>query len=140
MLGNMSGLLLSRCLCSRVILYQVKYAARIFLYSCSVCIIRATGSVTRFGEISPLWQKDTTVGIELQHGPLILNQHFGGIIVYIKQGVFFIKMGQPRFFSVYFQSFQSNITIPHQVNMKSVHPVEDAGIRTHNLLIKSLLP
>ena len=44
---------------------------------------------------------------------------------------------QPWPLVVYFKSFQSNIL--EQINVKIVHLVFGTGIRTHNLLIMSLL-
>ena len=39
-----------------------------------------------------------------------------------------------------FLSFQTNITIFKQINVKNIHPVYGAGIQTHNLRNMSLLP
>ena len=52
----------------------------------------------------------------------------------------FLKWADPGLFFVYFQHFQLNITILHSINVENVHLVSSAGIRTHNLLIMSLLP
>ena len=41
-----------------------------------------------------------------------------------------------RLFSVY---FKQTIQILQQIKVKNVHPVSDAGIQTHDLLIMSLL-
>ena len=48
-------------------------------------------------------------------------------------------MGQPRPLYVYFQSFQT-IQFLQQINVKNVHPVDGAGIRTHDLLNMSCHP
>ena len=55
-------------------------------------------------------------------------------------GTFFSKMGQPRPLSFIFGLFkQILLQFLQQINVKNVHPVSGAGIRTHNLLITSLL-
>ena len=52
-------------------------------------------------------------------------------------------MGHPRplfrLFSVFFK-LTSKGTILQQINVKNVHPVDGAGIRTHDLQDMSLLP
>ena len=40
----------------------------------------------------------------------------------------------------FFNLFNQNFTMLQQINVKNVHPVSGARIRTHNLLIMSLLP
>ena len=56
------------------------------------------------------------------------------------EGDCFFKWANPVLFFDYFQFVQSNITILEQINVKNIHPVSAAGIRTHNLLIVSFLP
>ena len=51
-----------------------------------------------------------------------------------------LKMGQPRHLFNLFLSFQTNNTNLTTNKCENVHPVSGAGIRTHNLLITSLLP
>ena len=40
----------------------------------------------------------------------------------------------------YFRLFKQTLQFLQQINVKNVHPVHDAGIRTHNLWSTSLLP
>ena len=48
--------------------------------------------------------------------------------------IFFLKMGQLRPLFHLFSSFQRHITIfTKKINVKNVHPVYSAGIRTHDL-------
>ena len=54
--------------------------------------------------------------------------------------IFFNKMGHPWPLFHLFLSFQTNITILQQINVKNVHPVYGAGIRTHQLWNISLPP
>ena len=50
-------------------------------------------------------------------------------------------MGHPRpLFFVYFRRFEKTLQFFQQINVKNVHPVWGAGIRTHNLSNMSLLP
>ena len=54
----------------------------------------------------------------------------------------FLKMGQsrPLFLFIFGLFKQTLLQFLQQINVKNVHPVSSAGIRTHNLLITSLLP
>ena len=52
----------------------------------------------------------------------------------------FFKMGHPRSLFRLFSSIQTNVTILQQINVKNIHPVYGAGIRTHDLWNMSLLP
>ena len=50
-------------------------------------------------------------------------------------------MGPPRpLFNLFSVFFKQTIQILHQSNVKNVHPVYGAGIRTHDLWNMSLLP
>ena len=60
----------------------------------------------------------------------ILIQDRINVFFYFKNGIFL----------VHFRSFQANITIFTSNNVKNVHPVYGAGIRTHELQIASLVP
>ena len=51
----------------------------------------------------------------------------------------FFKWAILSIFFTYFHLFKQKITIPHQINVKNVHPVCSAGIQTHNLWNTSLL-
>ena len=51
----------------------------------------------------------------------------------------FFKMGHPWPLFHFFGLFKQTVQILQQINVKSVHLVSGAGIRTHNLLILSLL-
>ena len=54
---------------------------------------------------------------------------------------YFLNGPTPAFFIVYFGLFkQTPLQILQQINVKNVHPVYGAGIRTHNLQNMSLLP
>ena len=54
---------------------------------------------------------------------------------------FFLNGPTPASFSFIFGLFkQTLLQFLQQINVKNVHPVSGAGIRTHNLLITSLLP
>ena len=64
-------------------------------------------------------------------GPQQVNRNFS----ILQNRIVFEKMDQPGLFFIYFQSFKSNITILQQINVKNIHPVYCAGIRTHNLLV-----
>ena len=57
-----------------------------------------------------------------------------------KKWTFFKKWANPGLFFVYFQSFQANNTILQQINVKNIHPVNGARIRTHDLRNISLFP
>ena len=72
--------------------------------------------------------------IILPHIPLI---GLSGIAL-----IFEYKWANPGLFFVSFWSFQSNITILQQINVKKchVHPVYGAGIQTYNLWNVSLFP
>ena len=52
----------------------------------------------------------------------------------------FLKMGHPGLFFVYFRLFKQTLQFSQQINVKNVHPVNGAGIRTRNLRNMSLLP
>ena len=54
--------------------------------------------------------------------------------------VFFKKNRHPLRLFHLFLSFQKNITILQQINVKNVHPVYGAGIQAHDLWNMSLLP
>ena len=49
-------------------------------------------------------------------------------------------MGHPGLFFVYFRLFKQTLQFSQQINVKNVHPVNGAGIRTRNLRNMSLLP
>ena len=51
-----------------------------------------------------------------------------------------LKIGHPGLFFMYFHLFKQTLQFLQQINVKNVHPVSGTGIRTHNLLIASLLP
>ena len=54
---------------------------------------------------------------------------------------FFKKMGHPlASFSFIFYLFKQTIQFLQQINLKNVHPVYGAGIRTHGLLNMSRHP
>ena len=53
---------------------------------------------------------------------------------------FLEKMDQPRPLFVFFGLFKQTIDFLQQINVKNVHPVYGAGIRTHNLSIMSCHP
>ena len=53
--------------------------------------------------------------------------------------VIFLKWAFPGLFFNLLSSFQTQIKILQQMNVKNVHPVYGAGIRTHNLWNMSLL-
>ena len=42
-------------------------------------------------------------------------------------------MGQPRPFLIYFRLFKDTLQFLQQINVKNLHPVYSAGIRTHDL-------
>ena len=49
-------------------------------------------------------------------------------------------MGNPLpLFNLFLVHFKQTMQIVQQINVKNVHPVSGAGIRTHDLLILSLL-
>ena len=53
----------------------------------------------------------------------------------------FLNGPTPASFSFIFGLFkQTLLQFLQQINVKNVHPVSSAGIRTHNLLITSFLP
>ena len=52
---------------------------------------------------------------------------------------FLKKWANPGLFFVYFRLFKQTLQLLQQINVKHVHPVTSAAIRTHNLLITSLL-
>ena len=60
--------------------------------------------------------------------------------IYKRSEETFFMMDHPRPFFHLFSSFQTNITILQQRNVKNVHPVYGAGIWTHDLRNMSLLP
>ena len=54
---------------------------------------------------------------------------------------FFKKWANPGLFFVFLGLFeQTLLQFLQQINVKNIHPVSGAGIRTHNPLITSLLP
>ena len=54
--------------------------------------------------------------------------------------LFFKKWANPSHFFIYFCLFKQTLQFLQQINVKIVHPVYRAGIWTHNLWNKSLLP
>ena len=66
-------------------------------------------------------------------GPLLLVGRVKNVI--------FLKWAIPGLFPFNFGLCQTNInTILQQINVKNIHPVYDAGIRTHDLQNMSLSP
>ena len=53
---------------------------------------------------------------------------------------FFKKWANPGLFFVYFRLFKQTLQFLQQINVKNVHPVYSAGIRTLNLQNMSLHP
>ena len=53
---------------------------------------------------------------------------------------FFKKWAILGLFFVYFRLFKQTLQFLQQINVKNVHPVYGAGIRTHDLWNMSLLP
>ena len=49
-------------------------------------------------------------------------------------------MAQPGLFFIYFYLSKYTLQFLQQINVKNVHPVNGAGIQTHNLWNMSLLP
>ena len=49
-------------------------------------------------------------------------------------------MGQPRPLLLFILSFQTTLQFLQQINVKNVHPVYAAGIRTHNIQNMNLVP
>ena len=54
--------------------------------------------------------------------------------------IFLKKWANPGLFFIYFRLFKHTLQFLQQINVKNVHPVYGAGIRTHNLWNMSLLP
>ena len=72
---------------------------------------------------------------EVNNQEIVSSNHIIFHIYFLQNRIVFEKMDQPGLFFIYFQSFKSNITILQQINVKNIHPVYCAGIRTQNLLV-----
>ena len=70
--------------------------------------------------------------------PQLVATNFDAEFEALSYKVFF-KWTNPGLFFVYFCPLKQTIQFLQQINVKNVHPVSSARIRTHNLLITSLL-
>ena len=107
----------------------------------SSCVTQKTcvGSSTRPGWRSTAAARSPSpandYGLTLCYG-FTISGLMGGVSTY---SIFF-KWSNPRLFSVYFCLFKQTLQFLQQIIVKNVQPVSGTGIRTHNLLITSLIP
>ena len=62
------------------------------------------------------------------------------VCLYRNEQFFLKKRVIPSLFFIYFRLLKQTLQFLQQINVKNVHPVYGAGIRTHDLLNMSLLP
>ena len=125
------------CLMNRIAVPRnIKNISRTFTYKYTQCI-----KITRFAKSTTYLHFLLNVVIVLCVILLcwVLPKFWCGKFCVLHDS-FFKKMGQPRPLFIYFRHFQTQITIVQQINVKNVHLVYVAGIRTHNIWNMSLLP
>ena len=54
--------------------------------------------------------------------------------------IVFLNGPSPGLYLIYFRLFEQTLQFLQQINVKNVHAVYGAGVRTHNLWNMSLLP
>ena len=71
---------------------------------------------------------------------MVVNRFEAYKLYFLNGHLFLFLNGHPSLFSVYFCLSKQSLQLLQQLYVKNVHPVNNAGIQTHNHQNMSLLP